>query len=67
MDSGPTHQAALDRAHAHAHALTWLASLGHRPVPARASIDELVDRRGSVLPEDGLDPAGVIDLLGRRM
>jgi glutamate/tyrosine decarboxylase-like PLP-dependent enzyme len=61
MDSGQTHQAALDRAHAHA--LTWLASLGDRPVPARASIDEVVDRLGSVLPDEGLDPAVVIDLL----
>jgi len=61
MDPGPTHQAALDRAHAHA--LTWLASLGERAVPARASIDEVVDRLGKVLPDEGLDPAAVIDLL----
>jgi len=61
MDPDQQHQAALDRAHAHA--LTWLASLGNRPVPARASIDEVVDRLGRGLPDEGLDPAAVVDLL----
>lgn len=55
------HQAALDRAHAHA--LVWLASLGDRPVPARASVEEVTERLGRTLQDDGLDPADVVDLL----
>jgi len=60
-DSDEMTYEALDRAHAHA--LTWLASLDDRPVPARASSDEVKDRLGSDLPEGGTDPAKVIDLL----
>lgn len=53
--------AALDRAMAHAQ--TWLASLGDRPVPAQASIEELAAILGGPLPENSTDPAEVIDLL----
>ena len=53
--------AALDRAMQHAQ--TWLASLADRPVPAQASIEELVAILGGPLPEGPTDPAEVIDLL----
>ncbi len=55
------HSAALDRAHAHA--LDWLSSLEDRPVPPQASIDQVVQALGTALPEDGSDPAEVVDLL----
>jgi glutamate/tyrosine decarboxylase-like PLP-dependent enzyme len=57
LPAGP----ALDRAHLHA--VDWLASLDTRPVPARATIDEVVAALGPELPEDGADPAAVVDLL----
>lgn len=53
--------AALDRAHEHA--LSWLATLGERPVPARATPDEVALALGRELPERGTDPADVVDLL----
>lgn len=57
-----THRyAALERAMAHAQ--TWLASLADRPVPAQASIEELVATFGGPLPEGPTDAADVIDLL----
>jgi glutamate/tyrosine decarboxylase-like PLP-dependent enzyme len=52
---------ALDRAHAHA--LTWLASLDERDVPPRATVAELVSRLGTDLPEGSTPPADVIDHL----
>jgi glutamate/tyrosine decarboxylase-like PLP-dependent enzyme len=52
---------ALSRAHAHA--LTWLRSLGERPVPARATVDEVRQRLGTVLPDGPTDPAEVVDRL----
>ena len=55
------HSAALDRAHAHA--LDWLSSLGDRPVPPQATIDQVVQALGTALPDNGSDPAAVIDLL----
>src|SRR5680860_977363 len=55
------HSAALDRAHAHA--LEWLSSLQDRPVPPQASIDQVVQALGTALPDDGSDPAEVVDLL----
>ena len=55
------HSAALDRAHRHA--LDWLASLEERPVPPQASIDQVTQALGTALPDDGSDPAEVVDLL----
>ena len=55
------HAAVLDRAHRHA--LKWLSSLGERPVPANASIEQVTAALGTVLPEGGTDPAAVVDLL----
>ncbi len=53
--------AALERAHAHA--LTWLASLPERDVPPRTQVAELVERLGRDLPDGPTDPVEVIDLL----
>jgi glutamate/tyrosine decarboxylase-like PLP-dependent enzyme len=55
------HSAALERAHQHA--LDWLSSLQDRPVPPQASIDQVREALGAVLPDEGSDPAEVIDLL----
>ncbi|MET9961745.1 pyridoxal-dependent decarboxylase [Streptomyces sp. NPDC006326] len=54
-------EAALRRAHDHA--VRWLASLSDRPVPARASVDEIVRALGDALPEGPGVPADVVDLL----
>ncbi len=54
---------ALQRAHAHA--LTWLATLTDRPVPPRAQVAEVIERLGRTLPEGPTDPAEVVDLLAR--
>jgi glutamate/tyrosine decarboxylase-like PLP-dependent enzyme len=48
---------------ADSHAREWLGSLKHRPVPPRASIDELAKVLGGPLPDGATDPAEVIDLL----
>jgi len=55
------HSTALDRAHRHA--LDWLSSLEDRPVPPQASIDQVVQALGTALPDNGSDPAAVVDLL----
>ncbi|KRF36459.1 pyridoxal phosphate-dependent decarboxylase family protein [Nocardioides sp. Soil805] len=55
------HGVALERAHTHA--LAWLVSLGTRPVPASASIEDVVARLGPDLPDGPSDPAEVVDLL----
>lgn len=55
--------AALDRAHRHA--VTWLDSLADRPVPPQASIEQVRAALGTVLPEQGSDAAGVVDLLAQ--
>jgi glutamate/tyrosine decarboxylase-like PLP-dependent enzyme len=52
---------ALDRAHAHANA--WLASLATRAVPPQATVDEVVAKLGTELPDEPTDPASVVDLL----
>ena len=57
------HSAALDRAHQHA--LDWLSSLIDRPVPARATIEEVTQALGTRLPSAGCDAAAVVDLLAR--
>ncbi|MFF7177952.1 pyridoxal-dependent decarboxylase [Streptomyces sp. NPDC008121] len=48
---------------AHAHAVRWLAGLSDRPVPARASVDEIVRALGPALPDRPTPPADVVDLL----
>ncbi len=50
-------------ARAVAHASAWLESVGNRPVPPRASADELTATFGGPLPARGCDPAEVVDLL----
>jgi hypothetical protein len=45
------------------HARTWLDSVPTRPVPARASYDEIVGVLGGPLPDGPTDPLEVIDLL----
>jgi glutamate/tyrosine decarboxylase-like PLP-dependent enzyme len=55
------YSAALNRAHHHA--LDWLSSLEHRPVPPQASIDQVTQALGTALPADPSEAAGVIDLL----
>jgi glutamate/tyrosine decarboxylase-like PLP-dependent enzyme len=55
--------AALERAHELT--LDWLATLDTRPVPPQASIEEVVAALGEALPEEGTDPAEVVDLLSR--
>jgi glutamate/tyrosine decarboxylase-like PLP-dependent enzyme len=53
--------AALERAHRHA--LEWLSSLEDRPVPAQASIEQVIQALGADLPRGGSDAAVVVDLL----
>ncbi|WP_030762895.1 MULTISPECIES: pyridoxal phosphate-dependent decarboxylase family protein [unclassified Streptomyces] len=48
---------------AHGHAVRWLASLSDRPVPARASVDEIVRALGAELPDAPSTPADVVDLM----
>jgi glutamate/tyrosine decarboxylase-like PLP-dependent enzyme len=55
------HSAALERAHRRT--LAWLASLDERPVPPQASIESVRDALGPDLPEHGLPPEKVVDLL----
>jgi glutamate/tyrosine decarboxylase-like PLP-dependent enzyme len=55
------YSAALGRAHQHA--LDWLSSLEHRPVPPQASNDQVMRALGANLPNDGSDPTEVVDLL----
>jgi glutamate/tyrosine decarboxylase-like PLP-dependent enzyme len=43
--------------------LDWLSSLEDRPVPPQASIEEVTKALGVALPENGSDPAEVVDLL----
>jgi len=55
------YSAALDQAHLHA--LDWLSSLEDRPVPPQASIEQVTRSLGATLPEQGSDPAEVVDRL----
>jgi glutamate/tyrosine decarboxylase-like PLP-dependent enzyme len=57
------YRAALDRAREHS--LEWLASIQDRPVPPRATADQLAASFSVPLPEHPLDPAEVIDELAR--
>jgi glutamate/tyrosine decarboxylase-like PLP-dependent enzyme len=45
------------------HARQWLASLDGRTVPPRMSADEVAAAFDGPLPDDGCDPARVVDLL----
>ena len=58
---GRDYEAAFDAAAKHAK--DWLATVGERPVPARADIDEILGTLAGPLPEDGSDPAAVVDEL----
>jgi glutamate/tyrosine decarboxylase-like PLP-dependent enzyme len=52
-------------ARAHDHATAWLGSLADRPVPPQASVDEIVARLGTGLPDGPTDASEVVDLLAR--
>ncbi|WP_328404744.1 pyridoxal-dependent decarboxylase [Streptomyces sp. NBC_00390] len=54
-------EAALQRAHDHA--VRWLASLSERPVPACASVEDVVRALGPGLPDGPSSPADVVELL----
>jgi glutamate/tyrosine decarboxylase-like PLP-dependent enzyme len=45
------------------HALHWLDSVGERPIPPAMTVDEVAEAVGGPLPDEGLDPAEVVDLL----
>jgi len=55
--------APLDRAHRRT--LDWLSSLDHRPVPPQATIEQVAQALGAVLPDEGCDAAEVVDLLAQ--
>lgn len=61
MATNADRDVALDVAMRHAKA--WLHSLDGRPVPARASVEELAALYGGPLPEGPTDPVEVIELL----
>ncbi|MFE1230522.1 pyridoxal phosphate-dependent decarboxylase family protein [Streptomyces sp. NPDC058745] len=48
---------------AYHHGVRWLTSLPDRPVPARATVDEIVRALGTDLPDGPSPPADVVDLL----
>src|SRR5699024_1593439 len=48
---------------AHVAALDWLRSLEERPAWPRASLDEMLEVFGGPLPEQGSDPAAVVEQL----
>ena len=50
---------------AHHHATVWLDSLGQRPVPPRASIEEVIVALGPVLPQRGCSPDETVALLAQ--
>jgi glutamate/tyrosine decarboxylase-like PLP-dependent enzyme len=56
-----SYDAALTRAAAHAR--RWLDSVPSRPVPAQVTVDDLVAKLGGPLPEEGVAPEVVVDLL----
>ncbi|MFL6003807.1 MAG: aspartate aminotransferase family protein, partial [Nocardioides sp.] len=55
------YEGALRRASAHA--LDWLGSSESRRIPPAMNVDEVAKAVGGPLPEAGLDPADVVDLL----
>jgi glutamate/tyrosine decarboxylase-like PLP-dependent enzyme len=50
-------------ASAHEHAIGWLASLADRAVPPQATVDEVVAKLGTGLPDGPSDASAVVDLL----
>ena len=58
---GGAYRAPLDRAHRHA--LDWLDSVPTRRVAPERSADELVAELDGPLPDEGADPADVVDRL----
>ena len=50
-------------ARAHEHAVAWLDSLDTRPVVPRGSVEEIIGRLGTALPDGGSPAADVVDLL----
>lgn len=50
---------------AHHHAVGWLDSLGQRPVPPQASIEEVIVALGPDLPQRGCPPEEAVALLAR--
>jgi glutamate/tyrosine decarboxylase-like PLP-dependent enzyme len=55
------YSAALDSASTHAR--KWLASVGDRPVPPQAGVDELRAALGATIPDGPAEAADVVDLL----
>jgi glutamate/tyrosine decarboxylase-like PLP-dependent enzyme len=64
-DLRPHDDALLDLARRHADA--WLAALPERPIPPRATIDEMLDALGRDLPEHGEPAEAVIERLAERV
>jgi glutamate/tyrosine decarboxylase-like PLP-dependent enzyme len=62
-DPGPMDEHRDALAVAHAHALAWLESLDGRPVPASASVEDVVRLLGAELPDGPSEPAAVVDRL----
>jgi glutamate/tyrosine decarboxylase-like PLP-dependent enzyme len=58
---GRDYRAALDAALTHATA--WLDDVGTRPVPPRATVEEVLATLDGPLPDEGADPAAVVDEL----
>lgn len=56
-----SYDAALEASLAHTRA--WLDGIGERPIPAQASVTQVRDALGDVLPDDPSDPSEVVDLL----
>ncbi|HSP59679.1 MAG TPA: aspartate aminotransferase family protein, partial [Ornithinimicrobium sp.] len=50
---------------AHEHAVGWLDSLGARPVPPQASIEEVAVALGPDLPQRGCPPEEAVALLAK--
>lgn len=53
-------------AKAHEHVRRWLSSIDERPVGPRVTASELLDDVGGPLPEQGTDPADVVDELAAK-
>lgn len=51
---------------AHEHVRRWLSSLDERPVGPRVTANDLLEEFGGPLPEQGTDPADVVDELAAK-